>query len=155
MLWFSHRLTDKTCVHGVFNICDLSCVCISINARSTNNGLAHCLWLSFLELTLSPRHMNSGTFTSRQWGGSQSTLYLSRPTTRTAFLPGSGLWAVTRLMACKLVIESKHQLRPGRSSFISGELKAGGIAYINVCLERSYDPLECHPVSDVLNKFGR
>jgi hypothetical protein len=29
------------CVHGVFNICEL-CVCISMNARSTNKGLAYC-----------------------------------------------------------------------------------------------------------------
>ncbi len=37
---------------------------------------------------------------------------------------------VTRLVAEKPVMESKHQLRPGRSSFISGELKAWGIAYV-------------------------
>ncbi len=30
--------------------------------------------------------------------------------------------------------------RPGRFLFISGELKAGGIAYVYVWLERSYDP---------------
>ncbi len=33
----------------------------------------------------------------------------------------------------------------GRTSFISGELKDGGIAYVYVGLERSYDPPECHP----------
>ncbi len=33
----------------------------------------------------------------------------------------------------------------GRSSFISGELKARGIAYVYDWLERSYDPPECHP----------
>jgi hypothetical protein len=32
-----------------------------------------------------------------------------------------------------------------RSSFISEELKAGGIAYVYVRLESSYDPPECHP----------
>ncbi len=43
-------------------------------------------------------------------------------------------------MAEKPVIESKHQLQPGpASSFISRELKAGGIAYVYVGLERSYD----------------
>ncbi len=35
-------------------------------------------------------------------------------------------------MVEKPVIESKHQLRhgPGRSSFISGELKAGGVMFM-------------------------
>ncbi len=48
--------------------------------------------------------------------------------------------AVSRFVAEKPVIESKHQLLHGRrSSFICGELRAGGIAYVYVCLERSYD----------------
>jgi hypothetical protein len=41
----------------------------------------------------------------------------------------------------KPIIESKHQLRPspGRSSVISGKLQAGGVAYVCVWLERSYE----------------
>ncbi len=35
--------------------------------------------------------------------------------------------------------------RPGRSSFISRELKAGGKAYVYVRLERSFDPLRRSP----------
>ncbi len=52
----------------------------------------------------------------------------------------------------KPVIESKHQLwpRPGRSSFISRELKAEGIAYVYVWLERFYDLPEGHAYTFVI-----
>ncbi len=55
--------------------------------------------------------------------------------------------AEPRATGTKPVIESKHQLRDtyaGRSSIISGELQTGGIVYVYIWLECSYDPPEGH-----------
>jgi hypothetical protein len=50
-------------------------------------------------------------------------------------------------LATKLVIESKHQLQPGPADFqlLVGRCRLGGIAYVYVWLECSYDPTEGHP----------
>jgi hypothetical protein len=58
----------------------------------------------------------------------------SRPTTRTAFQPGlsGSMQTVTRLVAEKQVIKSKHQLRPGPADLHLSvrNRKLGGIAYV-------------------------
>ncbi len=67
--------------------------------------------------------------------------------------PGTTFSLAWLVAGCNTLGGGKHHSwgRPGRSSFISGELKAGGIAYVYVLLKRSYDPTEGHPGQHAYN----
>ncbi len=89
-----------------------------------------------------------GFLTTIDWliGLQPRTLYLYRPTTRSAFSPGR-LEADCNTLGRGKTCYLKHPLRLGPADlyFLVGSWKLGWTAYVYVWLERSYDPPECHP----------
>ncbi len=97
-----------------------------IRIRMRNPGEQHIGWPKNLMIILT-----HDTFRLSAWPGCKQTVT-----------------TVTRLVAEKPVIERKYQLqpRPADLHLLVGSWKLGGIVYVYVWLERSYDPPECHPV---------